>query len=110
MSMFRRFLISIVASLAFAVPFAGLSYGQARTELTTSERRSSDAGGFPHLKGNYEVLSPATPNYNCIAWSLGITTKWVWPGDRVADFDQLNARFGYSRVQGLDFRVQPGVD
>jgi hypothetical protein len=112
--MFRRFLLSTVAALALAVPFAGLSYGQARAEADTrtitSERRVIDAGGFPSLHGDYRVLSPSTPKYNCIAWSLGITSQWVWPGDRVTDFDHLNARYGYRRLHGLDYGVQPGVD
>src|SRR5438270_5474904 len=42
---------------------------------------------FPHLGRDYEVLGPATAKYNCIAWSIGVTNRWVWPGDRIEDFD-----------------------
>ena len=58
------------------------------------ERRAIDAA-FPNLKGDYEVLRPHTKVYNCIAWSLGITNQWVWPGDTIGKFDQLNGRFHY---------------
>jgi hypothetical protein len=36
---------------------------------------------FPHLtKQNHRVTSPATPDYNCIAWSAGDTEHWWQPG------------------------------
>lgn len=59
---------------------------------------------FPHLGKRFEVLGPATRRYNCIAWSLNVTDKWVWPGNRVSDFDRLNGQHGYHRSAGLDFR------
>jgi hypothetical protein len=35
---------------------------------------------FPRLSdGHYEVTSPDTPNYNCIAWAAGSTERWWWP-------------------------------
>jgi hypothetical protein len=35
---------------------------------------------FPGLRGmGYQVTSPATRNYNCIAWAVGVTTQWWWP-------------------------------
>ena len=35
---------------------------------------------FPHLNtGNVWVLAEATPRYNCLAWALGYTDRWVWP-------------------------------
>ena len=35
---------------------------------------------FPNLALNvYELTSPETPFYNCIAWSVGDNTKWWWP-------------------------------
>ena len=34
---------------------------------------------FPKLKSsNYRITSPATGNYNCIAWAANCQTKW-WP-------------------------------
>jgi hypothetical protein len=36
---------------------------------------------FPRLNaGNYRVTSPATFDYNCIAWSVGDTERWWQPG------------------------------
>ncbi|MEW6212601.1 MAG: DUF4157 domain-containing protein [Acidobacteriota bacterium] len=35
-------------------------------------------GKFPYLvSGNWCVSAPATPTYNCYAWSIGNTTKWI---------------------------------
>ena len=35
---------------------------------------------FPRLRGNsYQVTSPSTPDYNCIAWAVGDTSRWWWP-------------------------------
>lgn len=36
---------------------------------------------FPRLDHlNHRVTSPPTPDYNCIAWSAGETTRWWQPG------------------------------
>lgn len=36
---------------------------------------------FPRLTAaNHRITSPATPNYNCIAWSAGDTDRWWQPG------------------------------
>ncbi|MEQ1677201.1 MAG: hypothetical protein ABL876_10900 [Chitinophagaceae bacterium] len=41
---------------------------------------SGEASNFPLLKGEDAIQSaPSTGTYNCIAWSGGITTSWVWP-------------------------------
>jgi hypothetical protein len=43
---------------------------------------SGEAGNFPLLKGEDAIQSaPSNFNYNCIAWTGGITTSWVWPID-----------------------------
>jgi hypothetical protein len=35
---------------------------------------------FPELKlGEFEVTSPRTPAYNCIAWAAGDDKRWWWP-------------------------------
>jgi hypothetical protein len=28
---------------------------------------------------NYKVTSPATWDYNCVAWAVGVTDAWWWP-------------------------------
>ncbi len=74
------------------------------------ERAKVNPGNvFPRLGNNYEVLRPADRRYNCIAWSLGITDRWVWPGATVADFDRLYGSHGYRRINTLDYRLQPGT-
>ena len=41
---------------------------------------------FPDLRGtNYRITSPATDDYNCIAWAAGITSAWWWPVSEPAD-------------------------
>jgi len=35
---------------------------------------------FPNLRFNYfQITSPATIQYNCIAWAAGKSDKWWWP-------------------------------
>jgi hypothetical protein len=35
---------------------------------------------FPNLRNDqYAITSPRTPNYNCIAWSVGDTEHWWEP-------------------------------
>jgi hypothetical protein len=37
---------------------------------------------FPNLtRGEYEVTSEETPDYNCIAHAAGKTDNWWWPDD-----------------------------
>jgi hypothetical protein len=46
------------------------------------------------------VTDEATNRYNCLAWTLGITTSWVWPwGGRDAtkpEFDSFYGSYGFS--------------
>jgi len=78
-----------------------------------SQRREIDAVrkvGFPALGPDYEVVGPGTSSYNCIAWSLHDTHDWVWPGNTLKAFDQLNTKHGFQKMPKMDFRVQPGVE
>jgi hypothetical protein len=37
---------------------------------------------FPRLQSSgYRVTSPPDDVYNCIAWAVGVTGAWWWPGD-----------------------------
>ena len=37
---------------------------------------------FPNLKADgYQVTSPQSLEYNCIAWAAGDNTQWWWPDD-----------------------------
>jgi hypothetical protein len=70
---------------------------------------------FPHLGRSFRVLGPSTdPNkktgYNCIANSLNTRGRWVWPGDRVSDFDKLYRRHGYRRLRKPDYGHNPRLE
>jgi hypothetical protein len=83
--------------------------GQRRILLTPVERRS-----FPYLGTSFEVMAPRTKVYNCIAWSVGVTNRWVWPGTTISAFDQLYGNYGFRRVRTGrlgkgDFQMVPGV-
>lgn len=36
---------------------------------------------FPRLAHdkNFQITSPQTPNYNCIAWAYNYKDRWMWP-------------------------------
>lgn len=37
---------------------------------------------FPGLVGtDYEITSPVSLKYNCIAWAMGDDSKWWWPDE-----------------------------
>src|SRR5947208_6744161 len=37
-------------------------------------------GAFPNLpSARYQITSPATTDYNCIAWAAEDETAWWWP-------------------------------
>jgi hypothetical protein len=82
-----------------------------RPKLSTAEHRA----GFPRLGDEYEVMGEGSVAYNCIGWSVGNTTAWVWPGQagqdiQLADFDSLYSYYGFRRVAGLDYKPVPGSD
>lgn len=43
---------------------------------------------FPQMTlDNTKVIGPKTKQYNCMAWSVGITNAWLWPGpDKFKEF------------------------
>ncbi len=54
---------------------------------------------FPNLKPeNWQITSPATLAYNCIAWAAGATTKRWWPDP----FGQLYWPKEIPRVASVD--------
>lgn len=61
----------------------------------TPTQKSTIEGYFPNLK-TWTVVGPATGSYNCIAWSVGVTNQWIWPGNTVAIFDAFYASYGWS--------------
>lgn len=71
--------------------------------------------GFPHL-GRCQVLAPPTDRagtkgaYNCIAHSMKVYDRWVWPGTHLADFNRLYRLRGYQRSPRLDFSFDPALE
>lgn len=61
----------------------------------TAAQESTIEGYFPNLQ-TWSVTGEGTSSYNCIAWSVGITDQWLWPGNTVADFDAFYASYGWS--------------
>lgn len=81
------------------------------------EQRTAYAGSlksaFPMLGDNFEVLGPATPDYNCIAHTLGKHEEWVNPvtgpsGDELKGMDAMYKQQGYKRLPSKDYSYVPG--
>ena len=72
---------------------------------------------FPGLQlFHYQLTSPPTKQYNCIAWAAGKNDKWwwpirgYWPGQGRRDespkaFIEAFARFGYSPCESDSFEA-----
>jgi hypothetical protein len=72
--------------------------------------------------GTYRVTSPVDRDYNCIAWAVGNTRDWLWPGDpdvsvwpddlpheeSLPAFETLYARYGFAPCETEDF--EPGFE
>jgi hypothetical protein len=80
---------------------------------------------FPGLRQtHWAVMSPQTPEYNCIAWAAGDPTRWWWPdaaGDyywppgvpreeTVEAFIAAFARLGYELREAGDRALEPGYE
>lgn len=56
---------------------------------------------FPSLDfGDVWITAPQTEAYNCLAWTLGITNRWIWPWtDPTVEARQFNELY---RLHGFD--------
>src|SRR5262245_10458822 len=79
------------------------------TAMYPGERGAVDSS-FGGIRGEFEVDAPSTQRYNCIAWSLGITTQWINPPTTWAGCDQLNGMYGYRRMSTLDYSLVAGYE
>lgn len=53
---------------------------------------------FPNLKSAESYCSGSqTGVYNCISWTVGVTSDWIWPGS-LSNFDALYNSYGYTRT------------
>lgn len=56
-------------------------------------------GYFPVLDVDRAIVSGEVSQvYNCIAWTVGITDRWLWPGTSIASFDTFYRGFGFVRA------------
>ena len=93
-------------------------------DFNTEENRKVLIGYFPHLgsDSHFELLSEQTPVYNCIAWAMGYSDRWVdteyspghwWPAgvkrstEPIALFDAFVAE-GFEKAD--DGRFEKGYD
>ena len=64
----------------------------------TAAEKQRFAGYFPSLDVNKVVVTDGPSSvYNCIAWTVGITGRWLWPGNALALFDTFYQGLGYAR-------------
>jgi hypothetical protein len=50
---------------------------------------------FPLLNVEGEIVTDeASISYNCIAWTVNCTDRWLWPGDDKQNFDAFYSLFG----------------
>ena len=65
----------------------------------TPDERTAYSRFFPNLDVNSAIVTgEANSDYNCIAWTLGFTTRKEWPGFYIEDFDNFYGLRGYVRA------------
>lgn len=86
-------------------------------DLNTSINRIALIAVFPDLQNddNFHILSPNTPIYNCIAWAMGYTDRWVdpvivpghwWP-DGVKRSSEPEALIDAFKAEGFEISDNP---
>jgi hypothetical protein len=67
-------------------------------QMTPVEKRRF-RGYFPSLDVNRAVVTGEVSTvYNCISWTVGVTNRWLWPGNSLANFDTFYRGFGFIRA------------
>jgi hypothetical protein len=65
--------------------------------MTPAEKQRF-GGYFPNLDVNQAIVTDeAIPTYNCIAWTVRISNRWLWPGSSLAHFDTFYRGYGFVR-------------
>lgn len=114
--MIRQILNKMVLTAALALSLLTANEVGAQVQNNFQHARQvirQNAACMPNLGEDFEVLDPNFGNgssYNCIAWTIGITSHGVWPGYTVAHFDQLYGNHGYQRLPAMDMSLVAGVD
>jgi hypothetical protein len=66
--------------------------------MTAAEKRRFRQS-FPNLDVDQAVVTGGVSSrYNCIAWTVGFSDRWLWPGGSLADFDTFYHSFGFVRA------------
>ena len=73
---------------------------------------------FPELQaGQFEITSPKTTSYNCVAWAAGDSSRWWWPDPQcywpkgilrkktVDTFVQVFQSLGYELCDNADLEL-----
>jgi hypothetical protein len=56
-------------------------------------------GFFPNLDVDRAIVTGEVSTvYNCISWTVGVTNRWLWPGNSLAEFDTFYRGFGFVRA------------
>jgi hypothetical protein len=89
--------------------FDKTKFPQDRAALETAELRAD----FPKLGDDFEVMAPASKDYNAFSYITGDQTHWVnpemgTPDAPLARIDQIFAAAGFTRTTGLDFGLEAG--
>ena len=114
-----RRLAALVLTAAVVLGSASAVHAGGKADYEQVKRSINDdpslQQAFPRLRDNFEVIADATPTYNCIAWSLGVTDRWVNPetGPAYAPLGRMDRMYGekgYYREQDLNWRLEPGYE
>lgn len=67
-------------------------------DMTNPEKQSYNAA-FPAMDVDEQprVTGEATPTYNCIAWTIGVTDRWIDPYQTLDEWDAFYATVGLVR-------------
>ena len=69
----------------------------ARTMTPAEKQRFRNS--FPILDVDKTVVTGEISHvYNCISWTVGVTDRWLWPGDALTSFDVFYRGFGFIRA------------
>lgn len=65
----------------------------------TSDERERFKDYFPGLDVERAMVSGERAiEYNCVSWTVGVTTYWLWPGSHIENFDKFYESHGYTRA------------
>lgn len=87
------------------------------------QRENEINRSFPALEGSgYQITSPQSSEYNCVAWGAGDATRWWWPDvfgigywpagvprkETISAFVQAFQTLGFEECEGAE--VEPGFE